>query len=120
MANSITDWSLLQGLLASHLIVQDKCRGIRPIGVGEVLRIVIGKSLCLIICEDAEAVCGSAQLCAGTRCGVQGAIHMVSGMFNSNDYGVLVMDAQNALNSINRIALIWNIHRCMCSVAKSL
>ena len=32
------------------------------------------------------------------RCGVEGAIHAVFDMFNSNDYGVLVMDAQNAFN----------------------
>ena len=54
-------------------------------------------------------MCGSAQLCAGRRCGVESAIHAVFDMFNSNDYGVLVMDAQNAFNAINRTALIWNI-----------
>ena len=46
---------------------------------------------------------------AGVRCGVEGAIHAVSDLFNSNDYGVLTMDATNAFKSINRISLIWNI-----------
>lgn len=59
VANSIIDWPLLQGLLASHLIALDKCPGIRPIGIGEVLRRVIGTTICLLTRDDAESVCGS-------------------------------------------------------------
>ena len=103
------DWSLLQALLASRLIALDKSPGIRPIGVGETLRRVIGKSICLVTRDDAESICGSVQLCAGVRCGIEGAIHSVSDLFHSNDYGILTMDASNAFNSINRISLIWNI-----------
>ena len=109
MANSIIDWSLLQGLLASCLISLDMCSVIRPICVGEVIRKVICKSVYLVTREDAEAVCSTAQLCAGMRCGVEGAIHTVFDMFNSNNYGVLVMDAQNAFSSINGTALVWNV-----------
>ena len=36
--------------------------------------------------------------------------HEVSDLFNANNYGVLVMQACNAFNSINQIGLIWNIH----------
>ena len=55
-------------------------------------------------------MCGSVQLCAGVRCDVEGAIHAASNLFNTDDYGVLMMDAHNAFNSINRISLSWNIH----------
>uniref|UniRef100_A0A1X7TNZ6 Reverse transcriptase domain-containing protein n=1 Tax=Amphimedon queenslandica TaxID=400682 RepID=A0A1X7TNZ6_AMPQE len=109
LANSVLDWSLLRALLASRLIALDKSPGVRPIGVGETLRRVIGKSICLVTRDDAESVCGSVQLCAGVRCGIEGAIHSVSDLFHSNDYGSLTMDTSNAFNSINRISLIWNI-----------
>ena len=42
-------------------------------------------------------MCGSVQLCAGVRCDVEGAIHAASNLFNTDDYGVLMMDAHNAL-----------------------
>ena len=109
MANSIFDWALLRAIFASRLIAVDKCPGIKPIGVGEVRCRVICKSVCLVTCEDAEAVCSSAQLCAGMRCGVEGAIHTVFDIFNSNDHEVLIRNAQNAFNFINRTAVIWNI-----------
>ena len=78
-------------------------------GVRETLRWIIGKTICLVTQDDAESVCGSVHLCAGVRCGVEGAIHAVPDLFNSNDYGVLTMDATNAFKSINRVSLIWNI-----------
>ena len=73
-------------------------------GVGETLRRVICKSICLITRDDAESVCGSVQLCAGVRCGVEGAIHAASDLFNNNDYSALTMDAHNEFNSRNRIS----------------
>lgn len=106
MANLIVDWVPLRTLLASRLIALDKSPGIRPIGVGETLHCIIGKTICLVTRDDAESVCGSVQLCAGVHCGVKGAIHAVSDLFNSNDYGVLAMDATNAFNSIN-IHILW-------------
>ena len=42
LANAIIEWPLLQGLLTSRLIALDKCPEIRPIGIGEVFRRVIG------------------------------------------------------------------------------
>lgn len=108
MANSIIDWVPLRALLANRLIALDKSPGIRPMGVRETLRWIIGKTI--------SSHTGRCWICmwlsssfAGVRCGVEGAIHAVSDLFNSNDYGVLTMDATNAFKSINRISLIWNI-----------
>ena len=72
----------------------------------------ICKSICLITRNDAESVYGSVQHCASVRCGVEGAIHSASELFNNNEYAVLTMVAHNAFNSINtcRVSLIWNIH----------
>ena len=109
LANSLIDWHLIQALLANRLIALDKSPGVRPIGIGETLWRIIGKSVCLLTREDAELVCGASQLCAGLKCGVEGAIHAAVDLFDSNDHGVLVIDASNAFNSINRLSLLWNV-----------
>ena len=111
LANSQVDWPHIQALLSNRLIALDKSPGIRPIGVGETLRRIIGKAVCLVTRDDAETVCEARQLCAGLKCGIEGAIHAATDLFESHDdsYGMLIMDARNAFNSINRISLLWNI-----------
>ena len=59
--------------------------------------------------DDAESVCGVSQLCAGLQSGIEGAIHTARDMFSDDDTGMLVMDAKNAFNSINRLSLLWNV-----------
>ena len=109
LGNSIVDWNWIQALLANRLIALDKCPGVRPIGIGETLRRILSKVICFITRSDAEEVCGSSQLCAGVQCSIEGAIHSVRDMFNSNDWGLLMVDARNAFNSINRSSLLWNV-----------
>lgn len=89
-----------------RLIALDKCPRVRPIGIGETLRRILS---CFITRSDVEEVCGSSQLCAGIQCGIEGAIHSVRDMFDSNDWGLLMVDAKNAFNSINRFSLLWNV-----------
>ena len=109
LANSLVEWDSVQALLANRLIALDKCPGIRPIGVGETLRRIIGKTVCMLTRDDAESVCGVSQLCAGLQSGIEGAIHTARDMFSDDDTGMLVMDAKNAFNSINRLSLLWNV-----------
>jgi hypothetical protein len=109
LANSLIDWPRIQALLANRLIALDKSPGVRPIGVGETLRRTIGKSVCLLTRNDVEDVCGTNQLCAGLKCGIEGAIHATNDLFQDGDVGMLIMDAHNAFNSINRLSLLWNV-----------
>ena len=109
IANSLCDWSLIRALFANRLIALDKCPGIRPIGIGESLRRIISKTICLLTRDDVEFACGSHQLCAGLQCGIEGAVHAACDLFESNDWGMLMVDASNAFNSINRITLLWNV-----------
>ena len=55
----------ISSLVASRLIALDKSPGIRPIGVGEILRRLIGKVVLHIAQEDIQRTVGSLQLCAG-------------------------------------------------------
>ena len=95
-------------MLSSRLIALDKNPGIRPIGVGEVLRRLLGKAMAGI---DVEELCGADQRCSGLKGGIEGAIHSVGSIFESKShdgYGVLMVDAKNAFNSINRAVSLLN------------
>ena len=61
LMNTIVPWEDLRSLMAGRLVALDKCPGVRPIGVGESLCRIIGKSVCL-----AEIRC--CQLCVGVNC----------------------------------------------------
>ena len=111
LCNSIVPWDSIRALVASHLIALDKCPGVRPIGIGETLRRVIGKAVCMATRLDAALVCGSDQLCAGLQMGIEGAIHGMNEMFSTHQdqdsgWGVLLVDAANAFNSLNRAAML--------------
>ena len=111
MANSIVLWGSIKALLANRLIALDKCPGVRPIGIGESLRRLISHVVCMASRDDMELMCGSDQLCTGIRVGIEGAIHAVGELYENSesDWGLLLIDATNAFNSINQKALLWNI-----------
>ncbi|CEM17622.1 unnamed protein product [Vitrella brassicaformis CCMP3155] len=83
IANEDVPWEQLQALRACRLIGLDKQPGVRPIGIEEVLMRIMGKAMAKAVGVDAEIVCGADQLCAGLKGGVEGAIHAVSGPFDS-------------------------------------
>ena len=82
LCNTIVPWDDIRALVASRLIALDKCPGVRPIGVGETLRRIIGKAICVVTRFDVSLECGSEQLCAGLQSGVEGAIHAMDELFN--------------------------------------
>ena len=97
--------------MANRLIALDKCPGVRPIGVGECLRRVLGCALALVTGWEAQSASGVDQLSCGMQSEVEGAIHAMSALYDdhSNDgLSFLLMDAANAFNSVSRAAALWN------------
>ena len=60
--------------------------------------------------DSVSEAAGSLQLCAGQESGAEAAIHAMHDIFADNDTeAVLLIDAENAFNSINRKVMLHNI-----------
>ena len=100
----------LSAFVACRLIPLDKCPGVRPIGVGEVPRRIIAKSVLRIIGWDIGKAADPLQLCSGQEGGCEAAVHAMRQIFRSPETeGILLVDATNAFNTINRQAALHNI-----------
>ena len=104
----------LEAYTASKLIPLDKNPGVRPIGIGEVLRRIIGKAIISTIKPEIMKSAGSLQLCAGQEAGCEAATHAMNQIFLEEETdALLLVDASNAFNSINRKVMLHNIqHLC--------
>lgn len=68
IATTSLDPSCLETSTASRLIPLDKSPGVRPVGIGECLRRLVGKIL-------SKAAAGPIQVCAGHDAGAEAVIH---------------------------------------------
>ena len=109
--------SSIEAFLACRLIPLDKSPGVRPIGVGEVLRRIAGKVFMSVVKDDVQETVGSVQVCAGQAGGCEAAIHAMRTVYEDIETdAVLLIDAANAFNSINRTVMLENISR-ICPIA---
>ena len=82
----------------------------RPIGVGEVIRSVIAKCVTGVTKRDIIGASGTLKVCAGLKSGAEAAIHAMHGIFDAdNTDAVLLIDASNAFNSLNRASALHNV-----------
>ena len=87
----------------------------------EVARRIVAKAALSVIRDDLQEVAGSRQLCAGQIAGVEAAVHAVRSSFLREDTeAVLLIDASNAFNSLNRIVALHNVRQLCPSFAPIL
>ena len=112
--HEFNDFSSLEPYVSCRLIPLDKNPGVRPIGIGEVLRRIVGKAIISVIKPEILESSGSLQLCAGLPSGCEAAVHAMTEIYerDSTD-AILLVDASNAFNSLNRKVLLHNI-RYLC------
>ena len=105
----------IEPMLANRLIPLDKGYGeVRPIGVGEVIRRIIGKCVSRVGKQDVIDACGATQVYAGHKSGSEAAINAIHNIFESDETdAALLLDASNTLNSLNRAAALHNV-RVIC------
>lgn len=104
----------MEAFLACRLIPLDKNPGLRPIGIGEVVRRVVGKAIMSTFRNNVVESVGSLQTCAGHEAGCEASVHAMREIFDEADTeAVLLVDASNAFNVINRQVFLHNI-RIIC------
>ena len=61
-------------------------------------------------------------ICAGLKAGTDSAIHGVQTLWDKNltleDWGVLLVDAKNTFNDINRVRILWTVRHLLPSGAR--
>ena len=78
----------------------------------------MGKAIMQIVGSDVQESAGTLQLCAGQSAGVEAAVHAMRHIFAADATdGVLLIDADNAFNRINRKAILHNI-QYICPIFK--
>ena len=105
------DPTILKPFTACRLVPLDKRpHGVRPIGIGEVLRRIVGKAVMRVL-HDEMATCNAPiQVCAGIPGGVEAAVHATRRIYAEPETeAIILVDAENAFNSLNRNAALSNI-----------
>ena len=107
------------GFTSARLIPLNKRPGVRPIAVGEVPRRLIGRATAKVVELDVLRVTAPLQTCAGVPSACEAAVHSMPGLFEKpGAEGVLLVDASNAFNALNRKAALHNIPRICPALAK--
>ena len=121
LSTTYLDPTGLSPFLACRLIALDKNPGVRPIGVCETARRIIAKAILSVTRGDIQDAAGSLQLCAGQIAGAEAAVHATRESFlDDNTEAILLVDASNAFNVLNRQVALHNISMLCPSIATTL
>ena len=121
LCTDLVDPTSIASFLACRLIALDKNPGVRPIGIGDTARRIIAKAILFATKHDLREAAGTMQLCAGQLAGIEAGVHAVKSMFQRDDIeAVLLVDASNAFNTLNRHTALLNIQKLCPALATPL
>ena len=115
IASEILDPRTLEAYVACRLIPLNKDPEsdelqIRPISVGEVVRRIVGKAISWCLSDDIQKAAGPLQVSAGLKGGAEAAIHTRKDICEKEGSdAVILVDAANAFNSLNRAVSMHNM-----------
>ena len=114
LATETLDPLTLEAYVSCRLLSVDKNPGARPIGVGEVLRRIVGKCIGWVLKEDIQLAAGPLQTTTRLQSGAEAAIHSMRCMFEDDRTdAVILVDVRNNFNSLNSQAALHNT-RVIC------
>ena len=113
LATMPLDSDKLSPLVACRLVALRKTTtDVRPIGVCEVVRRIISKPILQVAGTDIQEACGPLQTCVGLPSGIEAATQAMQALWKHEEVeGILLVDAANAFNRVNREAALHNIPR---------
>ena len=88
LANTSPDWAVYQAIMANCMVAFDKCPGVHPLGIGEILRRLIAKMVIEACGGEVRLNCGVANLCTGLQAGIEGGIHAADVLFKEHQSDV--------------------------------
>ena len=111
LCTQYVDPNTLKPFTACRLVtLEKKPQGVRPIGIGEVLRRIVGKAVMQVLKQEIVTCTAPIQVCAGIPGGVEAAVHATRRIFEDHTTeAIILVDAENAFNSLNRSAALSNI-----------
>ena len=90
-------------------------------GIGEVVRRIVGKAVMKVVERDLQQAIGSIQLCAGQDAGCEAAVHAMEQLFTADDTEAMILvDATNAFNRLNRRVTLLNCNKICPAMAHIL
>ena len=93
-----------------QLVARDKCHGVRPFGMGEVMRHTTGRIIVDCIRQDLTSLGGNIQLCLGQKCVTEHAIDSLCHSFDDPENEAFpLFDAKHAFNALNRRTALKNL-----------
>ena len=100
----------MKAFLVCQLIPRDKNPGLQPIGIGEALHRIASKVVVTHLRAEIVTSVGSLQVCALQETGCEYIIHAMQAIYEDETCeAVLLVEASNAFNSINRNFFLHNV-----------
>ena len=96
----------------------DKKLGLRPTWIRKVLQRIAGEVAIQKDKKDIIEAAGCLQLCTGQEAGSETVIHAIHEIFDDNKTeAILLVDTENAFNTINKKVLLPNIENVCLELA---
>lgn len=78
-------YAAIRALMACRLVALDKQPGVRPVGIGEIYRRLMAKTVVRLTGHMATESCGNYNLCAGLASGIESAVHAVRSRYEATE-----------------------------------